>query len=515
MNTEGLREPLNFKVLLRYKFLIISVAAVVICGGYLRIVTEPRQYSATARIKVRFSADVLNLPEVGGNVRIPILEEEVKAYMTLLRAPRLIDLALQELEQKREDAAGGNNAAPPPEEEITTGEILIVNILDFVDGLKGKLGSMLDSLLLVKDTFVSNRERKVLRILNRLSVEAGVDASHIITLTYRDGDPTRAATIANAVTTQFMALQKAQTRKRNVERLSGDVEAAKKHLGTVIQRKWELATLVRSTSIEKAMEDHYLGLETLRQTANAIRNGLALLDAGIIPMDRTLPIETGANNTQLDRVFYEQRVRAEGALMVETDRTDVLTRELDVIERLERELKDKKIQAMKLQLEAHQKYIESEQHRLASDNAPFRLSPDFSALQVEEQTAQGNLVHAQQQLTDGQLFNQQLEQENVAEFVAVWQEAKPPPFPDQQRRLLKLVVIIVLGSAAGFAAALARHLLWPRPELVDVGAGLGGPSGSLNVPVIILPEEEDDDLESDLEFDVTFPEEEPTEGSRS
>jgi len=515
MNTEGLREPLNFKVLLRYKFLIISVAAVVICGGYLRIVTEPRQYSATSRIKVRFSADVLNLPEVGGNVRIPILEEEVKAYMTLLRAPRLIDLALKELEQKREDASSGNNAAPPPEEEITTGEILIVNILEFVDGVKGNLGNMLDSLLLVKDTFVSNRERRVLRILNRLSVEAGVDASHIITLTYRDGDPTRAATIANAVTNQFMALQKAQTRKRNVERLSGDVEAAKTYLGGIIQRKWKLATLVGSVSIERAMEDHYLRLEALRREANAIENGIALLDVGIIPMDKTLPIETGTNDTQLDRIFAEQRVRTEATLQVQTDRTDVLERELAMIERLEADLKTKKIDSMKTQLKGHQEYIASERKRLASDDAMFRLSPEFSALQVEEQTAQSKLVQAQQQLTEGQLFNQQLEQEDVAEFVAVWQEAKPPPFPDQQRRLLKLIVIMVLGSAAGFAAALARHLLWPRPELVDVGAGLPGPSGSLNVPVIILPEEEDDDLESDLEFDVTFPEEEPTEGSRS
>src|SRR5262245_18194208 len=115
MQTEAApREPFTLKVLLRYKFTIIAVATFVILGGYVKIITQPRQYEATARLAVRFTSEALRLAELNRDspLRLPLLEEEVKAYMVQLRDPQFINQVLQDMPAEELDPA----AAEPPVE---------------------------------------------------------------------------------------------------------------------------------------------------------------------------------------------------------------------------------------------------------------------------------------------------------------------------------------------------------------------------------------------------------------
>jgi hypothetical protein len=109
-----------------------------------------------------------------------------------------------------------------------------------------------------------------------------------------------------------------------------------------------------------------------------------------------------------------------------------------------------------------------------------------------------------EELVQGQRFNQQLDQEYVAQNVSLFQPAKAPPFPDPQRRLLRIIVVAILGVVAGLGTAVLRHMIWPKQQRTSVITASGE---EVDVPVVILPEEDDDGLESDIEFDMTFPEE--------
>ena len=59
------REPSTLRVLLRYRFTVFAVAVFVILGGYLRTVTQPSLYEATARLAVHRRGAMLSAMMLG------------------------------------------------------------------------------------------------------------------------------------------------------------------------------------------------------------------------------------------------------------------------------------------------------------------------------------------------------------------------------------------------------------------------------------------------------------------
>lgn len=503
MTSEEFKDPLSFRTLLRYKLLIVVVAMVIILGGYLRIVTQRPRYTGVARMRVRFSQELLNAPQVqSGSVRTPVLEEEVKSYLVLLRDPTFIDQVISGLPRPTEAPT-----APEDELEETSAYGVLVNqAIDLVEQVKSGLGSFLDTILFVKDTIVSNREQRVLSTLSRLSVEQGTDASHVITVSYTATSAEGAANIANEVTFQFIKQQKDRTRPRDVNRLQSEVDDAKKYLEDVNRRRFGLAMTLGYPSIEEAITRQSETLEQLRLTENALRAGLALLELGVIPSNKALPIQTMGSDREAERAIMDQLMTVLMDESFQIENAQLYATLQDKLEKSRAEMKAVRVQSMRTELQALLDQAVSERERLSADDRVVKFSPHYSALLVDEKTAQTRLSQAAEKLQAAIQFNQQLDDEYTAQNVALLSKAKEPPFPDQERRLLKLVVIIVLGVAAGFGAATARHIVWPKPPRNRPGT-YAGSLGDLDVPIIVLPDESEDNLESDLEFDMTFPEE--------
>jgi capsular polysaccharide biosynthesis protein len=513
MTSEEFKDPLDFRTLLRYKLLILSVATVIVLGGYLKIVTQRPQYTAVARMRVRFSQELLNAPDLGsGSVRTPVLEEEVKSYLVLLRDPNFIDQVIAELPPKPEapvDKAEEEVDAP------SVYDVLLNEALGLVGEVKNGVVSFLDTILFIKDTIVSTRERRVLSTLSKLSVEQGTDASHVITVSYTGLTAAGATTMANAVTFTFIQQQKSKTRPRDIEKLQREVDDAKKYLENVNHRRYELVRILGYPSIETAITRQNDTLEALRLEEDDIRRGLALLAKDIIPTHKKLPINTAGLEREAERAIMERLMTVLIDQSGQPENFQIFAGLEEKLLASRKMMKADRVREMRVELEALLERAQTERELIVSDDRVVKNSPEYSAIIVDEKVAQTRLLQAEAKLLLGDQFNQQLEREFVAENVALLAAAQPPPFPDQEQRLLKLIVIIVLGIAAGFGAATLRHLVWPKVLPNQQSTFSPGSLADLDVPIIVLPDESEDNLESDLEFDMTFPEEDESRSSRT
>jgi uncharacterized protein involved in exopolysaccharide biosynthesis len=509
---EPTREPITPRVLLRYKALILIVAGLVIAGGYIRIITQPRRYTAQARLKFRFSGDTYELQGMG-NVKVPLLEEEVKACQAQFYDATFIDKALQRLPQDEQDEAAGEGASSPRPEELSPVESALTQVMEGYRSARRWLLDGLDTILMHKDSIVSERERRVAAILGDLEVAVGEEASHIIALRYSNREPQRAADIVNTLALGFIEEQKEKARKRDLVKLEADVVTAKNDIIAIQQKKIEIARHTNGLDPLEALKLRFEKIGQLETQLKVVKSARQTVSKKQIPFHKDLPIGVESESGDLGRYRFLEMLR-QMEDEIKRPESAWISRELQERIRAEEEHKKmERIETLRDQLEVLASDLETEIAALKEDQSAYEYVPQFTALLVEEDAAKTQLGRAEDEFIVAKRYNQNLEDKNMAEHVTIWQQASVPPFPDPQRRLLKLIVVIVLGLVAGCAAALGRHLVWPKPDPGEPRYAVGG---DLNVPIVVLPEQGDETLESDLEFDMTFPsrEEERKKGER-
>src|SRR5262249_15447900 len=139
--------------------------------------------------------------------RLPLLEEEVKAYLVQIKDPKFIDDVLQSLPP---DTGEGAPPADLATTEPTALDRFRLQFLKAYYSVRTAVLSFLDTIVFNDDTMLSEREQQVSQVLARLDVAAGTEASHVITLTYRNLDAARTTQTVNSMALKFIELQKAR-----------------------------------------------------------------------------------------------------------------------------------------------------------------------------------------------------------------------------------------------------------------------------------------------------------------
>jgi capsular polysaccharide biosynthesis protein len=502
------KEPFTLSVLFRYKFTILVVAFIVIVAGYLRIITQPRLFEATVRMAVRFTSDSLPLGTLTRDnlFRLPLLEEEVKAYMVQIKDPKFIDDVLQSLPPE-----GGEGGVPPEDLAILTEPTAMdrfrVQFLRAYYNVRTAVLSALDTILFTDDTMLSEREQQVSQVLSRLEVAAGTEASHIITLTYRNLDAARTAQTVNSIALKFIELQKARMQREDEVGLQREIEGATKQMVESRTALYKLTTKLESPTIDDAIKKKNDALQSLLKERDRLEIAKKLIGEGIIPFDRDLPLEAANLSGALEQEFLQIRIQQE---VERKHRTEAEEFHAGIIAEARKHIDERRKEALERDrtvVEARLKYIEAQIAGIDQDHRLQEITPDYTRLTAEQTIAQANVAKAQENLSRAREFNKQLQNENVSQSVTIWQRAQVPTFPMPQSRPLKLLVVIVLGVFAGAAAALARHQLKPKP----VHRVKQRHDDEIDVPLIILPDDGKRPVAKDLELDISFPADEGAE----
>lgn len=504
MRTEALpKEPFTLGVLLRYRTTIIVVACFVILGGYVRIVTQPPLYEAQARLAVRFPAEALALQEVsghGGFFRLPLLEEEVKAYMMQLTDQDFISEVLRALAEEEQN----QQAEPEPVQELTAADKFREKFLRTYYDIRAAILTFIDTLLLTPSAMLSQEQQQVMRILRRLEVTAGMEASHLITIAYQNRSPRAAAKVANAVASQFVKKQKSRVQKQNIAEFQAEVDEAKQDLVDCQVRLIELQTRLGSSTLELAIETRHARLELLRDRKRSLEIAKNLIQSQIMAYDEELPLASRFIVGQLEATFLNILIRYEE----ESKRT---AEQPEFYENLAKSAEKILVQRRQLVMKRDSEIIET---RLAQVNALLDeiladttivdVTQEYAKLKAQETIAQTRVAMAEADLAEAEDFNEQLESENVSENVSVWQLAQIPPFPMPQHRGIKLFVVVALGLFLGCSAALLQHQIRPK----RVRRARPRHEGEVDVPLILLPDDSAGQKSGQVELDITFPEDE-------
>lgn len=506
MQTEAApREPFTLGVLLRYKFTIFAVAVFVILGGYVRIITQPKLYEATARLNVKFSQSVITLKgEQGGSLyRLPLLEEEVKAYTSQLRDRRII-------EQVLDDLPTDSSSTQDTDLEDSPAKKFRAAFLSAYYSIRQTVFSAIDLVLFSSDIVVTDREQRVNQILARLVVTAGEEASHIITLDYQHPSPAVAAQIANTLSKKFIELQRRKVKRKEESKAQKTLDDSIRELYENRQKIQELANKLESPSLNSAIQRKYTQIEEIRKQKDRFDVARELLSQGVIPYDKDLPIESPSLQNELERIRLEYQMRFEQIIRESPERKAIfeplLTLPKDYIDRRRKEAIENDKAVVSTEILA----LEAQIKKLSDDTAVTTIGPQLTRLEVEEERIQKKIAQADADLNEMKNFNKELEDENVAENIALHTPAIVPPFPLPQHRELKILVVIALGVFAGCAAALLRHQLKPRP----IRRIRPRSEAETNVPVVILPDSGRGASERDLEIDISFPSDEAEAGTR-
>lgn len=497
MQTEAApREPFTIGVLFRYKFTIFAIACFVMLGGYVRIITQPKLYEATARVAVRFSAETLAFMggEGGPLPRLPLLEEEVKAYTSLLRDRRIIAEAI-------EDLPGDNRGGADQEEPETAAQKFRGAFLSAYYSLRKAVYYAIGVITFSTDIVMTDKEQRVNQILSRMEVTAGEEASHIITVSYQNPDPAAAAQLVNTLSKKFIEMQKRRVKRKDEEKPKRALDDAVGELHANRKAIYDLANGLQSPNIEEAIRRKYSQLDTLLTARRRYDVASALLDAGVVPFDKDLPLESPSLLAELERTRLEYRMRYEQLMKESPEKAKVLEPLLYVPDE---HMKARRQQAMandKAVVAAQMAAIEAQVKKLNEDTTLANASPEFTRLQVEQDRIQKKIAQAETELNEVRNFNKELDDENVSENIALWQPAVVPPFPLPQYREAKLLVVIALGLFAGCAAALVRHQLKPKP----LRRPRPRSEAEAGVPVVILPDEGKAAHDRERGVDISFP----------
>jgi uncharacterized protein involved in exopolysaccharide biosynthesis len=499
MQTEATpRETFTLGVLFRYKLTVLAVAVVVILAGYVRIITQPLLFQATARLKVRFPSDTLALRSVDspGSFRLPLLEEEVKSYLPQLKDEQLIAQVLDSLPPG--DSDGGERAAP---DEPTAVQRFRAQFLQAYYALRKTALSAIDALLFSSDLMITEREQKVRSVAGRLEITTGVDASHIVTVSYQNPNPQLAANIVNTLCLRFIELQKRTVKAKDEAKAQKAVDEALAELKQNRQQAFELGHRIGSATLEEAVRTKFNKLQELLERRTRYQVAGDLLAKGVIPFDKDLSLEAPILSGELEQQFFEIRMRYEELKRRETDRTEFYEKLIETSHQYmdERRAVSAKRDMVVVEhaLEALDKAIDT----LAKDPVLAEVSSELTSLQLQQGIIEKRLALAESDLASVRVYNKSIGDENVSENIALAQRAQAPPFPMPQYREVKLAVVIILGLFAGCLAALVRHHLAPR--LVRRVRPRG--ADEIDVPLILLPDDGKRNVEKDLELDISFP----------
>lgn len=466
MQTEAApKEPFTLGVLLRYKTTILVVAVVIILGGYVRIITQPAFYEATARLAVRFTGEAIAMQDVGGgNVRLPLLEEEVKAYMVQITDPRFIDEVLQKGIHPEDETAPGEpgGAAPEGPPEPGAGERFRKQFLTAYYQIRSAILSFIDAILLTPEGMLSERQQEVMKVLGRLEVSAGTEASHIITVTFRNIVPTTAAATVNAIALHFIEVQKSRMQKEDVEKFKADLDAAKQQLVKVKTDLYEIQSRLGSPTIEAAIQRRSIRLDELKDELGRLKVVGKLLDQNIMAYDSKTPIGSEFVIGELERQYFTYLVQYDEQAQRVTEESEFYRKRGERAGKILEEQRARILGKYRQTIDGRIAFVEEEIKRIEMDRSAVELAPEFSRLLGLEETSQAQVSLTEQALLAAQEFNEQLENESVSQNVMLWQRAQVPPFPVPQHRGLKLMVVIVLGILAGCALALLRHQIRPK-----------------------------------------------------
>ena len=504
------REPSTLRVLLRYRFTVFAVAVFVILGGYLRTVTQPSLYEATARLAVRFTSEAMALSSVdeGGNYfRLPLLEEEVKAYMVQINDPQFINQVLDALPLDESSLPSQDPTVQPTATEKFRALFLEV----YYNIRKGAL-AFLDVILMSGDELISEREQLVMQVINRLEVTSGTEASHIITVSFQSMDPISAAKMVNTLCREFIEVQKKKVKRKNEAEATLAVEMA---MGALVANRKELFNVnnaIGSPTLESAIEKKYESLETLNNRRDQLILAKDLLEQGVIPYNRELPLETQVLRGELERQYFEMRMGTERERKEHPENQRFFD---DILGQMITHMNERTAVSLKRDItvvKARIKALDIKIKGLVNDSMLTEITPKYAKHHLAQSIIETRLGEAEQELNDVKEFNDELVNENVSENIALHQKARVPPFPMPQHRGLKLLVVIALGFFAGCGVALLRHQV--RPKSVRIARPKT--KEEADVPLILLPEEGGGEVERDLELDISFPEgDEAQEESRT
>jgi len=504
------REPFTLGVLLRYKFTIFAVAGFVILGGYLRTVTQPSLYEATARLAVRFTSEAMALSSIGegGNYfRLPLLEEEVKAYMVQINDPQFINQVLDALPIDKSSPSSRDPALEP-----TAAEKFRARFLEMYYGIRKSALAFFDAILMTGDKLISEREQRVMQVINRLDVTSGTEASHIITVSFQSMDPISAAKMVNTLCLEFIELQKKKVKRKNETEASLAVEKAMDALVDNRKELFNINNAIGSPTLEGAIEKKYETLAALNDRRDKLRLAKGLLEQGVIPYDRELPLETPILRGELERQYFEMRMVLEQERKAAPENPGFFD---DLLTQMVTHMRERTAASLKRDITvviARIEELEKKIKELVNDSFLTQVTPKYAKHFLAQGVIETRLGEAEQELNAVKEFNDELVNENVSENIALHQKAGVPPFPMPQHRGLKLLVVIALGFFAGCGVALLRHQVRPKP----VRLARPRTEEEIDVPIIILPDDGESEVERDLELDISFPEDDGAqEESRS
>jgi uncharacterized protein involved in exopolysaccharide biosynthesis len=491
------REPFTLGVLFRYKFTIFAVAAFVILGGYVKIVTQPLQYEATGRLAVRFTNEVLRLADLHGEspLRLPLLEEEVKAYIVQITDQNFIKEVLQDMPHEEPGAE-----APPPPLADSAAQRFRAQLLKAYYDVRKALMTVADAILFTDDALINEQQQEVLRVLSKLTVSAGVEASHIITVSYQNRSATVAAQVVNAIAKRFIQQQKKQIQRKDETEFQSAIDRETQALVENKNNFYNLTTKLKSPSLEEAIRTRFDELTRLTKERELYRVTKRLLEENVIPFDRTLPLEATQLSGELEREYLHQRMRYEEMQRQVLEDPQHYTFFVGKMNDLMLERKKLAITRDRSVVEAKLQLLDQDITKLLADTTLTDLTPEYTRLMTEQTSLQARVAQAEADLVEARGFNQRLENENVSENIALWQEAAIPPFPLPQHRGLKLMVVLALGLFAGCGVALLRHHLFPKPL-----RRAHRRRQAEDVPLILLPDAARKPVEKETRLDISFP----------
>jgi len=345
MQTEATpREPFTLGVLFRYKLTIVMIAILVIAGGYVRIVTQPPLYEATARLAVRFSGEAVPLREMRGDsmFRLPLLEEEVKAYMVQIKDPQFLHQVLQDFPLVEEAVPSTSDDAPS--KSPTALQRFKEQFLRTYYDIRRAVLSVIDAVLLTDDALLSEKEQQIMQIISRLEVTAGTEASHIIGVTYRNKSDTLAAKMVNSIASSFIKKQKKRVQPMDEKKYEKAAEDANLELVRMKTRLYELTDTLESPTLEEAIRKKYARLDTLLLEESQLQLALRLLEQSIVPFYRDLPLETPVISGDLGRELLNILVRYDEQQKRVTERPEFYTSLIASARKILDELKQASIQ---------------------------------------------------------------------------------------------------------------------------------------------------------------------------
>lgn len=463
MQTEAApREPFTFGVLLRYKFTIALVALFVVAAGYLRIVTQPALYEATARLAVRFTAEAIALQDVasrGSFYRPPLLEEEVKAYMVEMTSTAFLKGVLSSLPP--DEAPPSGEPVPPPPEPTALERIRAELVRTYSD-LRNAAFSFIRAVLLTPETMLSEDEQQVARVLARLSISAGTDASHLITISYRHPSPAYAAKVANAIAEGYIAERRKQLKEKPIESLQKEIEKAQADLVKYKAALHELQDQIGAATIEEAIRKKHTYLDGLRDEYERLVGIRKLLQDGLLVFDSKVSVGSQLIVGELERQFLAILVRFEEENVREPEKKQFHVRLVEAATQALDRLKALEMKRYLAAVEERIAFIERETQKVLADKRYAELSVQYASLDQLQRAAETRLRQTEMALAEAEAYNEQLKNKDVSENVRIWQRAPVPPFPLSQHRELKFAVVIVFGLLAGLGAAVIHHNLRPR-----------------------------------------------------